>query len=269
MSNGNGVPTKGKAVVTGASSGIGRVYADRLAGRGYNLILVARRSELLAEVANEIRNRHGVAVETMIADLTKLDDLERVAKQVESDEKIDVLVNNAGLSLAGPVSEADPERMLSLIELNSIAPLRLLMAVLPRLKRQNSGTIINIGSVVGVHAYQGNVVYSATKAFLHSLTAGLARELEGTNVRLQLVAPAATASEIWEKAGLDLAALPEGSVMTAENCVDAALNGLDQGELLTFPSVEDQSSVDTYEERGFAILGAAQMGKPASRYNLA
>ncbi len=269
MASGSLFQGQGKAVVTGASSGIGRVYADRLAGRGYDLVLVARRAGLLEEVANQARDRHRVQVETVIADLVNPQDLERVAHQLEADDEVKLLVNNAGLTLAGLVAEADPKRLNSLIELNCIAPLRLLMAVLPRFRRENAGTVINIGSVVSVHAYHGNVVYSATKAFLHSLTAGLKRELEGTNVRLQLVAPAATASEIWAKAGLDLDALPKEIIMTAENCVDAALKGLDQGEVLTFPSVEDQSLIESYEKGGFGIFIGGQTGKPASRYDLA
>lgn len=260
------IASKGKAVVTGASSGIGRVYADRLAQRGYDLILVARRADRLREVAEEVQKKHGVRVETVVADLADAAELQRVADQLQGDEAVQMLVNNAGTSIAGPVAEGDAEELVKMVELNSTAPLRLSLAVLPGFKRRQAGTLINVGSVVGAHPYGGVVVYSATKAFLLSFTSGLATELEGSGVRVQLVAPAATISEIWEKGGLSLDALPKEVVMTTEDCVDAALRGLDAGEVLTYPSVEDAELVDGYGKSGFALLSSSQTGRPASRY---
>lgn len=260
------VGSKGKAVVTGASSGIGRVYADRLAQRGYDLLLVARRADRLGEVARDVKARHGVRVETVVADLAVAADLERVAGQLQGDEAVQMLVNNAGVSLAGPVAEGDAEALTKMVALNSTAPLRLSLAVLPGFQRRNAGTLINIGSVVGAHPYGGVVVYSATKAFLQSFTVGVAEELKGTGVRVQLVAPAATVSEIWEKGGLSLDAFPKEVVMTTEDCVDAALRGLDAGEVLTYPSLEDAGLVESYGKNGFAILSSSQTGTPASRY---
>jgi short-subunit dehydrogenase len=261
---------KGTAVVTGASAGIGKTYADRLAGRGYDLLLVARRGDRLAAVAEELRARHGVAVETLAADLSVAADLARVASVLAGDDRITLLVNNAGTATLGTMAAATSDTLGAMNDVNVTALARLTLAVLPRFRARDHGTIINIGSVLGFHFLPVSSIYSATKSYVLNFTRGLQQELAGTNVRVQLVAPATTATDIWEISGVPLSALNPDSVMTVEDCVDAALAGLDLGEAITMPSVEDAAALlAAYDAARIALLGASQTGKPASRYRAA
>jgi uncharacterized protein len=258
---------KGTAVVTGASAGIGKTYADRLAGRGYDLLLVARRGDRLAAIADELRSKYGVAVETLAADLSVGADLDRVAGVLAGDDRITLLVNNAGTSTLSATADTTREALDAMNDVNVVALARLTLAVLPRFKARDQGTIINIGSVLGFHFLPVSSIYSGTKGYVLNFTRGLQQELAGTNVRVQLVAPAATATDIWEISGVPLSALNPDSVMTVEDCVDAALAGLDLGEAVTLPSVEDAAALlAAYDAARVALLGASQTGKPASRY---
>ncbi|MEI9987657.1 MAG: SDR family oxidoreductase [Aliidongia sp.] len=258
---------KGTAVVTGASAGIGKVYADRLAGRGYDLILVARRGDRLAAVADELRAKHGIAVETVVADLGAAADLDRVASVLAADERITLLVNNAGASTLAPVSQTKRADLDAMNDVNVLALARLTHAVLPGFKARDRGTIINIGSVLGFESLPASSIYSATKGYVLNFTRGLQQELADTGVVVQLVLPAATATDIWELSGVPLSALDPATIMSVENCVDAALAGLDLGETVTMPSVEDAGALlAQYDAARVALLAASQTGKPASRY---
>ncbi len=163
----------GTAVVTGASSGIRKIYADRLARRGYDLTLVARRADRLEAVANNLKQQYGVAVQTIVADLGNAGELEKVAQAVGSDISVTLLVNNAGTNKAGALSDSKWSDIEAMIHLNVTALSRLTLAVLPGFKDRDRGSIVNIGSVVGFHSYPGNSIYSGTKAFVLNLTRGL------------------------------------------------------------------------------------------------
>lgn len=258
----------GTAVVTGASSGLGKVYADRLARRGYDLILVARRGDKLDSVAASLRSAHGVKVSAVVADLGAAADLERVAASIAADDSVTLLVNNAGTSTLAPVARTSKAQLDGMNEVNVDALVRLSHAVLPGFLRRDRGTLINIGSVLGSFVIPGSSIYSATKAYVQLFTQGLQGEVAETRVRVQLVLPAATATEIWEISGVPLSALDQNVVMTAENCVDAALAGLDMGELITMPSVEDGQLLVAFEAARVALAGGTQNGKPASRYRI-
>ncbi|MGD0633760.1 MAG: SDR family oxidoreductase [Beijerinckiaceae bacterium] len=262
--------SKGTAVVTGASAGIGKVYANRLAGRGYDLILVARRGDRLADVAAPLREQFGVKVETVVADLANAADLEKVAEKIAADASVTLLVNNAGTATFGPVAQTGQGAIDAMNDVNLTALVRLTRAVLPGFKTRDHGTIINIGSVLGFAALPFSAVYSGTKAYVQFFTRGIQTEVAGTNVRVQLVCPAATATEIWEISGVPVTQFDPATVMSAENCVDAALAGLDLGEAVTLPSVEDPTLLlAAYASAAGAILSSSQNGKPASRYNIA
>lgn len=259
----------GTAVVTGASSGLGKIYADRLAKRGYDLLLVARRADRLEAVAKELRDRYGVDAQALVADLGKAADLEKVAQTIGSDPSITVLVNNAGTNTAAPVANLKSENLHSIIDVNVTALARLTVAVLPGFTERDRGTIINIGSVLGFAAYPYTGVYSGTKAFVLNFTRTLQQELAATKIKVQLVAPAATATEIWDVQGYPLSAIDPKIVMTAEDCVDASLTGLDQGELTTLPSVHDEQLLRNFNEASSALFAGSQLtGKPAARYGL-
>lgn len=260
----------GTAVVTGASSGIGEMFADRLARRGHDLLLVARREDKLAGVAQAIRDAHGVAVETLVADLAKPSDLARVAARLTEDARITMLVNNAGTATFAPVIKTGAAAAAAMIDVNVTALVRLTLAVLPGLTKRNKGTIVNIASVAALGEMPVTALYSGTKAFVLNFTRGLAGELAATGLRIQAVLPAPVATDGWDNAGLPLSSLNPAMVMSIADCVDAALAGLDQGETITLPSVEDTATLlANYDGARFALLGAAQSGAPASRYKVA
>jgi short-subunit dehydrogenase len=254
------------AIVTGASSGIGAVYADRLAARGYDLVLIARRIERLQTLATTLHANHGVQIQTIKADLTKEADLAAIEQQLLSDERIALLVNNAGNGkLSGTVDMSDADTAAT-IALNVIAPTRLARAVLPGLLKRNTGAIINIASAMAFHALPITTLYSATKSYLLTFSRGLQGELAETGVRVQAVLPAGTATEFYDHAGIPLSAFDPAAVMTTENLVDAALAGFDRGEEVTLPSVHNVELWSAYEQARSALFGSTQTGLPAPRY---
>jgi short-subunit dehydrogenase len=263
-----GTVGKGVAVVTGASSGIGKVYADRLAKRGYDLMLVARRGERLQAVADELQQTYRVHVETVIADLGDPEDLQRVAEKIGNDKTITMLVNNAGIAIAAPAVKTSAEDMDRLISINNTALARLSLAVLPGFAARDHGTLINIGSVQSFYSRSSSTAYSGTKAFVMLFTSGLQHEFTGTKVRVQLVLPAGTATEIWELAGVDLTTINPATIMNTEDCVDAALAGLDLGEAVTLPSLEDKQMWIEFDELREKMFQAMQTNVPASRYHV-
>src|ERR1700744_1620657 len=191
---------KGTALVTGASTGIGAVYADRLAKRGYDLILVARSQERLAEVATRLKST-GRKVETISADLTKSEDVQRVAKRLSSDSTITALVNNAGLGSTGKLLDSNIDDLESMIYLNVTALTRLALAALPGFVARKNGLLINIASVVALAPEALNGTYSGTKAYVVNFTQALKKEVEDKGVIVQAVLPGATATPLWAKAG--------------------------------------------------------------------
>ena len=254
------------AVVTGASSGIGAVYADRLAARGYDLILVARRADRLEALAEKISRAYGAKVEVIAADLQKESDLVRVETVLATNPAVRVLVNNAGLGRLRPIAQSPVQESLAQIALNITSVTRLTHAVLPALLSRNDGVIINIASVLAIHSLPISSVYSGTKAFVLNFSRGLQDELVGTGVKVQVVLPASTATEIWDESGLPLSALDQDTVISAENLVDAALSGLDKGEAITWPTVADASLWDQYYAARSTLFAATQTNKPAARY---
>lgn len=259
---------KGTAVITGASAGIGKIYADRLARRGYDLLLVARRGDRLETLAQSLRTDHGISVSTLKADLAAPDDLREVADRISQDDTITMLVNNAGTSTLGQLAAAETKASAAMTDVNVTALVQLTLALLPKLKSRGQGTIINIGSVLGFHSLPISSLYSGTKGYVLNFTRGLQDEVAGTGVFVQLVLPAATATDIWELSGVPLTQLDQASIMTPENLVDAALAGLDQGETITLPSVEDIQLFTDYDVARLKLLTASQTGKPASRYRV-
>ena len=239
--------SKGTALITGASSGIGAVYADRLARRGYDLILVARRGDRLDTLAERLRREQKVAVQTVVADLTAPDDLSRVEGVVAGNERLTMLVNNAGTAKMGAVVDASAADQQAMIALNVTALTRLSLAVLPKFLQRRQGTIINIGSVLSFHTLPISGIYSGTKGYVMNFTRGLQQEVAGRNVFVQLVLPATTRTEIWDLGGVSLSDRDPRTIMSAEDLVDAALAGLDRGEEITLPSVEDATLWDSYD----------------------
>jgi len=260
---------KGTALITGASSGIGAIYADRLARRGFDLVLVARGKEALATVAGAITDTTGRAVKTVRADLGNSEDLHRVEAILNDNPDITMLVNNAGVGSVEPLLKAKVDDMERMIEINVVALTRLVYAAVPAFVERKHGTIINVASALALAPGMFNGVYGASKAFVVALTQSLDRELAGNGLRFQAVLPGAIATEFWKAAGGSLDHLPERAVMRAEDAVDAALAGLDLGELITLPSLPDVSEWDAYDAARRNLIPKISLNKPAQRYLIA
>ena len=259
----------GSALVTGASSGIGAVYADRLAKRGYDLILVARNGEKLKSLAARLTAETHRSVKVMPADLGDKVALAKIEAVLRDDPSISMLVNNAGTASIAPLLNSDVDQMEAMIALNVTALTRLTYAAAPAFVARGAGTIINIGSVVGVVPERLNGVYGATKAFVLALSQSLQHELADKGVRIQAVLPAATATDIWEKSGLHHSKLPAGTVMSTEDMVDAALTGLDQGEVVTIPPLQDGDDWTRFDAARLALAPKLTNAAPAPRYRAA
>jgi len=257
---------KGTVVITGASSGIGAVYADRFAARGHNLILVARNRERLDNVASDLISRHGVRVDTIAADLTRNADLKDIEEILSQDSDITHLVNNAGFGSAAPLETAAVDEMQQMIAINVTAVMRLTYAAIPAFKARGRGTVINISSIVAIGPEILNGVYGGTKSFVLSFSHSLRKELDGTGVNVQVVLPGATGTDFWNVAGLPVSELPETWVMSANDLVDAALIGLDRGEFATIPSLKDQEEWEAWETARQAMFPHLSSSRPAERY---
>lgn len=257
--------TKGAALITGASSGIGAVYADRLAKRGYDLILAARDEARLNALADRLRGETGVKVEVIKADLTDKADLLKLEQRLAADQAITTLVNNAGVAGAGDFVGSDPDAFEKMIQLNVVAVTRLASAAARNFVPRDAGTIINLASVVGLMPELNMPVYGATKAFVTYLTQALRVQFGDSAVRLQAVLPGATRTEIWERSGHDIDAMDPNMVMDVDDMVDAALAGLDQGELVTIPSLPDAADWDNALAAKARLYPNLSRNQPAAR----
>ena len=260
---------KGTALITGGSSGIGAVYADRLARSGYDLILVARRADKLRSLAQDLTDRTGRSVETITADLTKPADLAKVETVLKSDASITLLVNNAGVGATAPLLQSGIGEMDRMITLNVNVLTHLAYAVAPAFVARGNGTIINIASVVALAPELLNGVYGGSKAFVLAFSQSLQHELADKGVRVQAVLPGATATDFWELAGVPVQHLPQEIVMSAQDMVDAALTGLAQGELVTIPALPDVADWNSFERARKALAPGLSLAVPAPRYAVA
>lgn len=258
--------SQGTALVTGASSGIGAVYAQRLAARGFDLLLVARDLQRLEEAASQLRAEHGVQVEVLKADLTQKEDVLKLEQRLRSDSSINLLLNNAGVAADGLLANADTDQLERLIQLNVTTVTRLASAAAASFAKAGRGTIINIASVVALFPERFNATYSASKAYVLSLTQSLNAELDGTGVKVQAVLPGVTRTEIWERSGIDATQIPADMVMEAGEMVDAALSGLDHGELITIPSLPNLSEWESYVAARHAMAPNLSRSQAAARY---
>lgn len=256
---------KGAALITGASAGIGAIYADRLAKRGYDLILVARNAARLSALANRLTIETGRSVSTIAADLNNKADLAKIEGVLREDKNITMLVNNAGVGSVASVLADNVEEMDAMISLNITALTRLTYAIAPVFAARGSGTIINISSVVGIAVEMLNGVYSASKSYVLSFGHTLQRDLADKGVRIQTVLPAATATEFWDVAGY-AKQKEAASTMTADDLVDAALAGLDQGELVTIPTLQDDTDWATWEASRRLLAPKFANAKAGPRY---
>jgi short-subunit dehydrogenase len=257
---------QGTALITGASSGIGAVYAERLARRGYDLVLVARNRERLTAMADRITTQTRRSVEILDADLADRLQLGVIEAKLKEDASIALLVNDAGIGTHTPLLDSDVSKMTQMIELNVTALMRLSYAAVPGFVSRGKGAVINIASIVSIAPEILNGVYGGTKAFVQAFSLSLHHELADKGVRVQVVLPGATATEFWPKGGLPVEHLPKEIVMSAEDMVDAALVGFDRGELVTIPSLHAVNEWTAFEALRQTISSHLSSNVPAARY---
>lgn len=258
---------QGIALITGASSGIGAVYADRLGKQGYDLILVARSEDKLNTLATKIAGETGRIVQSIAADLTHKPDLLKIEAILKTNSEIRLLINNAGIGSVAAVSDSDVDEMEKMIALNITALTRLTYAIAPIFAQKQYGTIINISSVVGIACEFLNGVYSASKAYVLGFGHRLQKEFSTKGVRIQTVLPGATDTPFWDAAGYSpMKGAP--TTMSAEDCVDAALAGLNMGELVTIPGLQHYDDWSDWEENRQALGNKFANAQPAKRYKI-
>lgn len=223
-----------RALITGASSGIGETFARHLADRGVALVLVARREDRLRALAQTL----AVDTEVVAADLTDAADLARIeARLAATRAPVDLLVNNAGFGAYGTFADLDAQRQVDMVELNTVALLRCARAILPQLLERGTGGILNVGSIAGVQPDPYAATYGATKAFVHSVSQALAEEVRGSGVTVTLVAPGLTATEFAEVADMQASAEATRIAMSSDEVVAAALRDFARGRVVSVPGI--------------------------------
>jgi uncharacterized protein len=257
---------QGKALITGASTGIGAIYADRLAKRGYDLILVARDESKLNSVASNIKAERDVNIEVISADLTSKDGLKAIETKLQSDSDISLLVNNAGLGAVTTLAESHIDEIETMISLNVIALTRLCAAITPNLIARGNGAIINIASIVALAPDMLNGAYSGSKAYVLNFTQSMHHELADKGIKVQAVLPGAIDTPFWDKGGLPISNLPSQIVMQPDTLVDSALAGFDLGEVITIPSLPNIEDWQALESALKALRPNLSHTNPASRY---
>lgn len=257
---------KAKALVTGASAGIGAEYVEQLAERGYDVILVARNTARMNELAARVRSKTGRALEVVTADLATAAGVAKVEEILRTDTAITMLVNNAGIGSLKPLLESDSKLMDEMINVNIVALSRLTRAVAPGFVERGGGTIVNVGSVVAIKPEWLNGVYGASKAFVVAYSQSLREELTKKGIRVQCVLPGTTRTEFWDLAGKPRETLAAERTMEAADLVRAALVGLDLGEFMTIPSLPDQADWKRYDDARNALAPNLSHNRPAARY---
>ena len=253
------------ALVTGASTGIGATYADRLAKRGYALVLVARDLQRLDALAARLRDETGTSVEVLPADLTQAAEVARVERRLQAGD-VTLLVNNAGMSLKGGLLENGPAALEQIIALNVTAPTRLAAAAAKSFVEQGSGAIVNLSSVLAFAPEMFEGVYSGTKAYLLNLSQAMAAQLGPRGVYVQAVLPGATRTALWEKAGRDMNDFPPGFLMEVDAMVDAALVGFDRRETVTIPPLPDEGQFLAMQQARLAMAPNLSRSDVPARY---
>ena len=259
----------GTALITGASTGIGAVYADRLARRGYDLVLVARDKDRMEVIAARLRAQTGRTVEVLPTDLATPEGVAKVRDRLADDPTMTMLINNAGISLNGSLLENGPGELERLIAVNITAPTLLANAAGKAFVGRRAGTIVNIASVLALAPELLDGVYSGSKAYLVNLSISLAAKIKDAGVHVQVVLPGATRTEIWQRSGKDADALLPGMVMEVGDLVDAALVGLDKGETVTIPPLADERQWTAYNDARLALAPNLSRREVADRYRQA
>lgn len=261
-----------QALVTGASSGLGRAFAERLAQDGYDLTIVARRRERLEELAKRLRSDQHVEVAVIVADLSKPADLHALEKHIADDGLLELLVNNAGFGGYMPFIELAPHKAEELIQVKVLAVTRLTRAALPGMLARKKGMIINVSSRLAFSASVAlaqlpkRATYAGVNAFINAFSQLLQSELEGSGVQVQALCPGVVETEFHERVGIKPGSYPATIVMQPEDVVQASLAGLRLGEVICMPPLEDASLLARIQEDERQMFDASRTGTLASRY---
>ena len=261
-----------RALVTGASSGIGTAFAERLAKDGYDLIIVARRRDRLEELAKRLQDSDKVNVEVLVADLGKSDSLHAVEKRIAEDSELELLINNAGFGGYMPFVELDPDKAEELINVKVLAVTRLTRAALPGMLQRGHGSIINVSSRLAYSAPMGSTqlpkraTYTGANAYINAFTELLQSELDGTGVQVQALCPGVVATEFHTHVGADTSCFPAAIVMQPDELVDASLAGLKLGEVICVPALEDTSVLAQLQEDQRKMFKSSRTASVATRY---
>ena len=229
---------KPRALITGASAGIGAAFARRLFKDGYDLILVARDKSRLAELAQELGGAQVIA-----ADLSDPGARPAVEAHITSGPPLTLLVNNAGFGTVGAFAELDMAREEQEVQLNVLALMRLARAALPGMIREGKGSIINVSSMAGFNPGPRNATYCATKAFVTSFSESIYEELRGTGVKVQALCPGFTRTEFQARAEVNTSNIPEAAWMSAEDVVDASLRALERDQAVCIPGTPNKAAL--------------------------
>lgn len=260
------VATRPRALITGASSGIGKSFAEQLAKAGHDLVIVARREDRLREVASALASAHGIDVEVLPADLEDPDGVAAIVRRIEEGSALDLVINNAGYAVRGQVAELDPDALESMVRVNVIALSRLSRAAMGRMVREGKGAIINVASGTVFMQMPGNAGYGSTKNYVLAFTRHMQVEAEGTGVQVQLLIPGVIATDFHEVAGNAIANFPAERVMKAADLVAASLKGLAMGETVCIPSLPDVADWDAYVAAEQRLVPNVSRDRPAQRY---
>ena len=221
----------GRALVTGASAGIGAAFAHLLAAAGCNLILTARRKDRLEELKKKLLEQYNIKVDLIIADLSSSEGVQKVFTEAsESDSPLDLLINNAGFGYDGHFCDTDWEIEAAMIRLNVMSPLKLTKLFLPEMKAQQKGDILFVSSIAAFTPVPTMSVYAATKAFLTSFGESLGDELRGSGIRATVVNPGGTMTEFASVAGMKATKLAEKGSMSAEDVARIGLKAMERGK---------------------------------------
>ncbi|WP_315771704.1 SDR family NAD(P)-dependent oxidoreductase [Rhodococcoides kroppenstedtii] len=252
------------ALVTGPTSGIGDGFARRLASRGHDLVLVARDEDRLQALAAELKDRHGADSEVLVADLATADGRDATVERAAAG--VDFLVNNAGFGTSGEFWSADPALLQSQLDVNVTAVMQLTRAALPSMVKAASGTIVNVASVAGLLSGRGST-YSASKAYVVSLTEGLSGGLAGTGVRIQALCPGFVRTEFHQRAGIEMSSIPSFMYLSVDQVVDASLADLDRGRVLSVPGLQYKALTTAARliPRSLARRSASSVGSARGR----
>lgn len=234
------------ALITGASSGIGKSFAEILAKEGYNLILVARRKQKLDELAETLSKQFSVESTVIVADLTEIEQMKVVEETIKSLEHLDILVNNAGFGLSSGFAEGNYERQLDMVNIHVIASYMFCRAAVPVMLKENKGLIINVSSMSGLMTKYGDVTYTTTKAFLIVLSESLQEELRDTNIKIHALCPGMTYSEFHDTKDLekfDKSTVPRSLWMSSKEVASKSLRAARKGKVVYVPGFLNRLSL--------------------------